>query len=116
MLTLTSTAIGTTGGAGELGVNEPGPVLRIAYRNRFLRALRILRRQGKITRQEHSRFAWASFNEDFISGFVTEVQGAAKAAGDWVENIREWFKMLTDWIVENWPTILRIVLSLLVFI
>lgn len=95
---------------------EPGPVLQIAYRNRLLRALRVQRRAGKITHAEYQRFAWASFNRDFISGFVTEIEHAAKKAGDFIDDVRAWFKILTQWLIDNWELVLKVLLTLIMLI
>lgn len=100
----------------DLGELEPGPVLQIAYRNRLLRALRKQLRAGKISRNQYQRIAWASFNREFISGFIVEVEAAAKAAGDFIDDVRKWFGILTQWLIDNWELVLKIALTLLMLL
>lgn len=94
----------------------PGPVHRIAYRNRLLRALMVQRRAGRITRIQARRIAEASFQPEFISGFVVEIEAAAKAAGDFIDDLRTWFGILTQWLIDNWELVLKVALTLLMLL
>jgi methionine synthase II (cobalamin-independent) len=81
------------------------------------KARRVARRQyrrGKITFEEYRKVREASRDPVMVAKWEAEVErqlGApwkAKGAIDWA-SIWEWF-------LENWPTILKILLTLLVFI
>lgn len=94
----------------------PGPRLRIAYRRQLLKALRIKWRRGEITREEYRKFWRASWNSDFLDSFIDEIINAAKVAGSFIDNVKVWIRALANWLIENWPTVLKILLSLMVFI
>lgn len=111
-------APGTNGGAIDLDIAEvgPGPVLRIAYRRQLIRALNVKLRKGEISQKDYRRIRRSSYAQRFIDGFIDEIDHAAKVAGEWVDDIQVWLKMVTDWIVENWELVLRIILSLLILL
>jgi len=58
----------------------------------------------------------AVLNSAFMDGFIEEIENVAKAAGDWLEDLQAWFKVLYDWLIENWETVLKIAMSLLMFV
>lgn len=96
--------------------SEPGPVLRIGYGTRLRIALRRQLKHGKISRKDYQRLVSASWNREFISGFVEEVEQAAKIAGDFIDDVKRWFKILVQWLIDNWELVARILFSLLLLI
>lgn len=95
---------------------EAGPVKRISYRRQLIRALNAKLRAGQISRDDYWRFRRASYDREFIEGFVDEIEHAAKRAGTFLEDAQAWLKILLDWLIENWDVVLKILLSLLVLI
>lgn len=83
------------------------------------RVARRQKRRGKIDQVTYQKIVvgsrdpatvkkWRSAVEKGVSGAPWLV----KTGGDWRERLTE----IWDWFIENWPTILKIILSLLVFI
>ena len=83
---------------------------------------RVARRQlrrGKIDQKTYKKIAEGSRDpaivEEWRSAVERSVPGApwlVKTGVDWREKLTE----IWEWLIENWPTILKIILSLLVFI
>lgn len=95
---------------------EPSLSHRIAYRRQLIRALNNKLRRGIITREDYWKFRRAAYSPAFMDGFIDEVMVAAKASGDFLEDVRAWFKILADWLIENWDTVLKILLTLIMLI
>jgi len=51
-----------------------------------------------------------------MDGFIDEIEHAAKVAGDFLDDVQAWFRILTQWLVENWDTVLKVLLTLIMFI
>ena len=94
----------------------PGPVQRLRYRRRWILALNAQARRGEITPEDYRRLREASYNRRFIEGLIEGIERTAKVAGDFIDDVQAWFKKLVDWLIENWPTILKIALSLLLML
>lgn len=116
MTGLTSILGGENHGLDPVERFGPGPVLRIAYRRKLIQALNVKLRAGDITRAEYWRIRRASYNPRFISAFIDEIENAAKAAGDFLDDVQAWLKALYAWLIENWDTVLKIALTLLMFV
>jgi hypothetical protein len=94
----------------------PGPVHRIAYRRKFILALNVKFRRGQISKADYWKLRRASYNPAFMDAFIDEIENAAKAAGDWLEDVQAWFKVLVDWLIENWETVLKVALTLIMLV
>ena len=94
----------------------PRPVRRFQYRRRWTMALNITARRGEIAAEDYWKLRRASFQPKFMDGLIDEIERTAKVAGGWVEDVQEWFAKLVDWIVENWDTIIKVALTLLMFV
>ena len=99
------------------------------FRRAFLRAIRQLRIARRITPEQHRRFYNAAHTMveielDGARGFLIEHlrvecrRIAAEEEIDYPEDIGRgfWFDFLTKWLVDNWATIARVLLSLLVLL
>ena len=114
---LTSTGTAGTIGAGELGQRiESGPIQRIAYRRQLIRTLNKKLRDGAISRADYWKYRRASYNLAFMDGFIDEIEHAAKAAGDFVDDVRAWFQVLTQWLIDNWETVLKVLITLIMLV
>lgn len=114
---LTSTGIGGTAIGSEYAKPiESGPIQRIAYRRQLIRALNKKLREGAISRADYWKYRQASYNPLFMDGFIDEIEHAAKVAGDFLDDVQAWFRILTQWLVENWDTVLKVLLTLIMFI
>lgn len=113
-------------GAGEALDEPPGrgeAVLHAddrRFRRQFNLALFRLRGRGEISSSDYWRFRNASFNAMELKDEKAFVQllreECEQKAGDLMDDLVKWWEWLTEWIIENWKTVLQVVLSLLVFL
>jgi hypothetical protein len=104
------------GGVRDAVDSGPGPQLRFAYRRQLIRALNVKLRRGEISRAKYWEIRKASWNVTYLDAVIEEVVHAAEAAGTFIEDVKEWIQYLVKWLIDNWPTVLKILLSLLVLI
>lgn len=98
----------------------------VRFRFAFRRALWRLRLQGRITPREQRRYWLAAvtmerFEADGKSAFLIEhlhnrCERIAQASGDFLDDLSDWWNRLVAWLVENWDAVLKVLLSLLVFL
>lgn len=93
-----------------------GQMQRALYRRKLIRALSAKKQLGEIGDKDYRRILAASLNPGFMKCFIDDITDAAKVAGDWVDNLQEWLSRLYEWLIENWDVVLRIALSLLMFL
>ena len=122
-----------TAGAGEVVDWRPGPggddeeqkeaILGVddrRFRRQFNVALVRLRQKGEISADEYRRYRGASYNTMAIKdgkAFIQALREECEAkAGDLMDDLVKWWEWLVNWIIENWKTVLQVVLSLLVFL
>jgi len=83
---------------------------------------RVARRQwrhGKIDRKTYQKIVTGSRDPAKVSEWKAAVESGVPQAPWTLKTGLDWREMLTeiwDWFIENWPAILKIILSLLVFI
>lgn len=115
-MTGTSTLISGGASGGEIVDSGPGPALRIAYRRQLIRALNVKLRRGEISRSDYWVIRRASWRPDFIDAFMDEIVRAAKEAGDFLEDVKAWLRVLWQWLLDNWELVLKILVSLLLML
>lgn len=103
--------------------NRPGLV---QFQHSFRRALWRLRLSGKITPQQQRKYWLAAVTSQeieykdkqafLIVHLQKECEKIAKASGDFLDDLSDWWNLIVAWIVENWEVILKVLLSLLVFL
>ena len=83
------------------------------------RVARRQRRRGKIDQKTYKKIVEGSRNPATVAKWQAAVEKGVRGAPwlrktgiDWRERLTE----IWEWFIENWPTILKIILSLLVFI
>lgn len=89
---------------------------RADYRRQLVRALKIKLRRGEITEAEYRKYCKAAEDSKFMDAFIADIEMEARVAGTFVEDVRVWIRALVQWFIENWDTVLKIFLSLLVMI
>ena len=98
----------------------------VRFRDGFRRALRRLRLRGDISSQEHAKY-WAAvtsiktFEHEGHTGRLSEhlersCQKIAQESGAFAADLSDWWTQIVAWIVDNWEVILKVLLSLLVFL
>lgn len=122
MTGLTSIATGeTSGGTEYVAESSLGRDDRI-FARRFKRALWRQQAAGVITAEENDLLRKALKNRKAIEGGRCFVQALRRRcetiAGDMFDNLNlvEWWNILTKWLIENWETILRIAITLIIAI
>lgn len=116
----------TVGGGEPFNDEDPGrgeAILRTEdrrFRRQFNLALTRLRIRGDITASDAVRYRNATFNAMELKDNKAFVQllreECEQRAGDLMDDLVKWWEWLTEWIMENWKTVLQVVLSLLVFL
>lgn len=90
------------------------------FRRQFNLALARLRVRGDITADQFYKYRAATFNTMEVEdgkAFVQRLrEECEELAGDLMDDLVKWWEWLVQWIVENWATILKVVLALLVFL
>ena len=129
----------TAGAQTPVGIwkRHPAEVVIFRFRRAFTTALTRQRKAGKIDKKTYvklKRAAWSGMpyalnhgfqKPDSVGTFIyhlrAEIKGKNTATGpftDLIENldIFELFERLVNWLVENWEVVLRVALSLLMFL
>lgn len=62
-----------------------------------------------------------SFKHEGVEGFFiehlqTECENIAQKSGAFLDDLSDWWNYLVNWLVENWDVVLKVLLSLLVFL
>lgn len=78
------------------------------------RVARRQRRRGKITRDEYNTVVEASRDPEKVAEWEAEVR--KQLGAPWETQGRIDLSAIWDWFIENWPTILKILLTLLAFV
>lgn len=104
------------GGVRDVVDSGPGQQLRFAYRRQLARALNVKLRRGEISRSEYWEIRKASLDVNYMDAFIEEIVHAAKEAGTFIEDVKEWLSYLWQWLLENWEIVLKLALSLLVLV
>lgn len=90
------------------------------FRRQFNLALVRLRAKGEVSGEDYRRYRAASFNvmalEDGKAFIQLLREECERKAGDLLNDLAAWWQWLTEWLVDNWQTVLKVVLSLLVFL
>lgn len=73
-------------------------------------AAKIQHKAGDISDDQYSRLVWASRDREAMERVLRQLTVNENALGgiDWAG--------IRDWIIQNWPTILRIVLSIVILL
>lgn len=89
------------------------------FGRKIRRVARRQKRHGKIDQETYQKIVEGSRDSDTVKKWRSAVEkgisGApwlVKTGADWRARLNE----IWEWLIENWPTILKIILSLLVFI
>jgi hypothetical protein len=89
--------------------------MRFNFARKARRVARRQYRRGKITRQEYEHVCEASRDPEVVAKWEAEVEkqlGAPwKAKGGFLDGFD--FSAIWEWFKENWPTILKILLTIL---
>lgn len=89
------------------------------FGRKIRRVARRQRRRGKIDRKTYQKIADGSRDPVTVAKWKKAVESGVPGAPWTLSTGMDWREMLTaiwEWLIENWPTILKIILSLLVFI
>ena len=89
------------------------------FGRKLRRVARRQRRHGKIDRKTYQKIVDGSRDPITVAEWKAAVERGVSGAPWTLKTGMDWREMLTaiwDWFLENWPTILKIILSLLVFI
>lgn len=90
------------------------------FRRQFNIALFRLRGRGEVTADDYRKFRNASFNTLAIKdekAFIRLLrEDCEQKAGDLMDDLVKWWEWLTEWLINNWATVLKTILTLLVFL
>lgn len=90
-----------------------------------MRALERLERSKRITTDQRRQYALAAYsvipipgagNDCLINRLHGECEKIAKASGDFLDTLADWWSRIVAWIVDNWPTIMQLMMTFIAFI
>lgn len=94
-------------------------MFRFNFGRKMRRVARHQYRHGKITRDEYRKIVDGSRDSDVVKRWQSTVEKSVPGA-PWLQkgafNWRDIFTQIWEWFLENWPTILKLCLTLLVFV
>lgn len=92
----------------------------------FRAAVRKLRRRGKVSLEDSKKFIQFSRYQEPIKAagsfgtpsfvLMKECEKLARASGGFLDTLADWWSNLVQWIMDNWETVLKILLTLIVLI
>lgn len=87
------------------------------FGRKIRRVARRQRRRGKISREEYQKIKDGSRDPIMVAKWKKAIESGVPGA-PWTVSTgwRDIFTAIWEWLIENWPAILKIILSLLVFI
>lgn len=89
------------------------------FGRKIRRVARRQRRRGKIDRETYQKIVTGSRDPVMVSEWKMAVERGVSGAPWTLKTGMDWRELMSviwEWLTENWPAILKIVLSLLVFI
>jgi hypothetical protein len=91
--------------------------MRFNFGRKLRRVARRQWRHGKLDRETYQKIVNGSRNPSTVVKWKRAVENGVSNA-PWVQKagVNEIFTTIWDWFLENWPQILEIILTLLVFI
>ncbi len=87
------------------------------FGRKLRRVARRQRRHGKLSNADYRKIIDGSRNPETVKTWKTSIEKGV-AGAPWTQKRGDWgdiFSQIWDWLIKNWPAILKIILSLLVF-
>lgn len=88
------------------------------FGRKLRRVARRQRRRGKLSQADYRKIVDGLRNSKTVETWKTAIENGVSGA-PWTQKRGDWrgiFSQIWDWFIENWPAILKIILSLLVFV
>ncbi len=94
-------------------------MMHFNFGRKLRRVARRQHRRGQLDQHTYDRVVKGSKNPKTVASWKAAVESQVRGA-PWLQEPDEaepsFFKKIWDWFIANWPTILSIILSLLVFV
>jgi hypothetical protein len=87
---------------------------------KFERAVRQQEAAGKVTREERAVLVAAIYSDREVKNGRTYAEQlffeVTQIAGGFFDDVQDFLRMAVQWLVENWETVLRVALTILIML